>query len=333
MSTWVYTAETGLPSGTTVTAANSNDGSAGFAFTPETVNGGSIVFSSASALRGSLSVLFAAPTANDVARAFIDTVFSSNNLVLDLAFRTPAYPAGGSTRLIEVLGSTVSALRININTSGNIEAYNAANALLWTSNASVATASTGWRIGIRVVSATSTTGRLQISYYSSKTATVAAETMTTVTAGNFGTAALSSLRVGKINSAPTWNAVYSDDWQISDTRTTLFDAPASSGDTVGAGSNKTNVEPWSTVTLTATSSSGSATWSWVSGPNPTLSGSGALTRTFIAPPSFSVTTSVFQATNGTATDTISVAYLPATDGLVTSTNPVVVQPIRLTRVI
>lgn len=330
MSNWLYTAETGLSDGTDVTPANSGIGTAGFAFDlVSKVGTGTVKYSTANPLRGALSLEFKAPVTNDVGRVEISTLFSSSNIVLDIAFRTPTFSSVGC-RVIELLASGVSALRINITTTGNIEAYNAANSIIWTSTSTVNVDTTGWRIGIRCAPGASTsTGRLELSYYSTQSATSATESMTTITTGNFGVNPLTQLRVGKITSAPTWTALYADDIQIDDTRVTLFDSPPAD-DTVSAGDDQINVEPWTMVTLTATSSSGSVTWSHISGPNPVLSGSG-LSRTFIAPSAFVTQTSVFRAANGTATDDVSVTYLPATDGIVVSINPVVVQPIRITR--
>lgn len=88
-----------------------------------------------------------------------------------------------------------------------------------------------------------------------------------------------------------------------------------STDTVSAGSDQTNKTAGQTVTLTATASDGSATWAQVSGPSVTLTPTGALTATFDAP---SVTTSsvlVFEATNGTAKDRMSVTVNPSGSGL------------------
>jgi hypothetical protein len=176
---------------------------------------------------------------------------------------------------------------------------------------------------------TSTGGAAEIALYTNNGST-AIETQS-VTGQNFDGAAgpISQFRVGQIV-AGTWNGTtYFDTIRLKDLASGFIGA-YSAGATVSAGSNQTNVEPWSTVTLTATSSSGTVTWTHVSGPSPTLNGSG-LSRTFTAPASFTVQTSVFRATNGAATDDVSITYLPATEGIVTSTGPVVVLPVRFIR--
>jgi hypothetical protein len=329
MTDFLYTAETGLADGTSVTLANSDDGTAGFAWTPTKAAGGAITFSTSSPLRGALSVMFSAPATTDVARADITGLFSTMNFVGDLAFHTPSYPSDGN--FAEVRAGATSIVKFGLKSTGQIEVRNSANALLWTSTASVNTGATGWRLGFRAVVATATTGALEVSYYATKAATTPAETMPPIANGAFGTAAIDALRIGKITSAPTWAAFWSDDWQLSDSRTTLFGGPATAADTVSAGADQVNVEPWSTVTLTATSSSGSATWSRVSGPNATLTGTG-LTRTYTAPAAFNAAqATVWQATNGTASDQMSVTYLPATEGIVTSVNPTVITPVRFLR--
>lgn len=155
---------------------------------------------------------------------------------------------------------------------------------------------------------------------------------TALTNRNTGTGTpYNRFHIGKLTASSIVIDWDSAEWRTGADATGLpgpFVAPA----TVGAGADQANVEPWSIVGLTATSSSGAATWSQVSGPAVTLVGSDPLTRTFVAPASFTASTLVFRATNGAATDDVQVGVLPATDGLVTSVGPIVVTPIRFTRV-
>lgn len=124
--------------------------------------------------------------------------------------------------------------------------------------------------------------------------------------------------------AGTWNA---DDIRVDDAGG--WPVGPAVVDTVNAGADQSDVEPWdTTVTLTATSSSGSATWSQVAGTTQVLTGSGALVRTFTPTRSLSAQTLVFRATNGSATDDVTVSILPATDAILTSGGLV---PVRLVR--
>jgi hypothetical protein len=325
--------ETGYAAGTAVTLANSDDNGAGFAWTPEDAGTGTVQTSTTSPLFGTRSVAFAAPVTGDYARGSVTGLFSTENLVLDLAFRTPTLP-DVEVRLIEVLAATVYKLRISVLATGQIKVYNAAGVGVYNSTALIPTASTGWRLGLRIVAGTTiTNGRLELRYYSNATATTATETMTTITAGDFGIVAFDQLRFGKVTSAGVWGLVAADGVQISDTRTTLFDAPPSSI-VVSAGVDLTGLEPWNPQTLTATTTGGTATWSQVSGPTTAITSTGANTATYtykpVGPGNVSLT---FRAADTGVTDDVVHTFLPARDWIVVSTNQVVRTPIKIRRVI
>lgn len=85
--------------------------------------------------------------------------------------------------------------------------------------------------------------------------------------------------------------------------------------TVGAGADQNNLEPFTTVTLTATASTGSVNWSQVAGPAVVLAGSG-LTRTFKTPGTLAGTTLTFRATStvdSSVFDDVSVTVLQANE--------------------
>jgi len=224
MADFLNNLETGLADGTDATAANSTDGGAGFAYTPVKAGGGTVKHSTVLPLRGLRSLAMTATTAGDVARIELTGLISSATVVLDIAFRTPANPSA-EVRLVEILGS-VYHLRVGLTATGLINVYDASGAAIWTSTTSVNTGSDGWRLGIRCVAATATTGTLELSYYGSKTGTTPTETMPAVTGGNFGIDAHTAIRIGKITSSAAWATFWTDDYQISDSRTALFGAPA-----------------------------------------------------------------------------------------------------------
>jgi hypothetical protein len=93
----------------------------------------------------------------------------------------------------------------------------------------------------------------------------------------------------------------------------MFVLNGTTTDTVDAGADQSAIPAGAVVYLAATSSSGAASWSQVSGGAVTITSTGALTATFVAPSGGSPATLVFRATNGAATDdvTISVdAFVP-----------------------
>ena len=178
---------------------------------------------------------------------------------------------------------------------------------------------------VKVTPVTTTTGVVEVKLFHNESTTESfSHTSSTV---NLGTATAQYIRWGIVGSSGVSGYVLdADDFYINDTG---VNPGIVTNDTVTAGSDQT-VEPWSTVTLTATANTGTATWTQQSGTTVTLNGAGALVRTFTAPADFAGAALVFRATNGTATDDVSITVLPATDGLVVSTAPVVVVPIRLT---
>jgi len=323
MSEWVYRAETGVASGTDITVANSTDTSAGFGFSNIARAGGGTAKYDSDAASGNLALKFTALTANDVGRVDISSRFSTNAFTFDMALKMSSYPSS-QNRVVEVLNGTSSVMRLSLMSNGTWTFTDSLNANKWYGSY-VIPLNTYSRIGFRIVQGSDeTSGAITIAVYTNYSDTVPAETATFSTI-NFQTTAnpINELRLGKITSATTWASCLMDDIQFSDTRTTLYNAPPAALQTVtiNAGVDQTNIEPGSTVTLTGTTSSGSVTWSWVSGPNPTLAGNGS-TRTFIAPALMTAQTSLFRATNGGVSDDISVTYLPATDGIVSSTGTV-----------
>jgi hypothetical protein len=329
MAALINTAEGGA-NGTSVTTANSA-GTSGDAFTAiAKPTGSSVEFSTSASADGSLGYNITTTSAVAAYLAW-SSMPAATRWVGAFKFKLLSMPTTTLT-ISRFKGVNTAAASLGITTAGKLQLYNNAgtgiSATLFTT---VLSANTTYRIEYAITpGATSTSGAAEIALYTNNGST-AIETQS-VTGQNFDGAAgpISQFRVGQIV-AGTWNGTtYFDTIRVQDL-STGFIGPYSSGATVSAGSNQTNIEPWSTVTLTATSSSGSATWSRVSGPNPTLLGSGALTRTFEAPASFTVQTSVFRATNGAATDDVSITYLPATEGIVTSTGPVVVLPVRFIR--
>lgn len=331
MATWVNGMETGQPAGTPVTLANSGLGE-GFSWTPVVTATATIQTSTTTPLFGTRSVVLAAPVTGDVARGAVTGLFSTTNLVVDLAFRTPAWPSAEG-RIFEPLAAGVYGFRMNIATTGQIKVLNAAGAGIWTSTSLVSRAATGWRIGVRVVAGTTiTNGRLEVSYYANATDTVAAEVMPTITTGNFGLAAFDEIRFGKISSTGVMAVTAVDGFQISDTRTTLFGAPPTSV-VVGAGADETNLEPWNEKILTATTTGTSVAWSQVSGPTTTIVSTGALTASYTYKPVAAGYVSLtFRATDTGVTDDVVHTFLPARDWIVISTNPVVRKPVKIRRV-
>lgn len=126
-----------------------------------------------------------------------------------------------------------------------------------------------------------------------------------ITLSNTATATLDAHRIGVIAGSPTVTA-YWDRIRVDDATSPGIVAP----DPVvaNAGADQTNIEPYSTVTLTGSATGGDSTytysWAQISGPSVTLSGTGA-SRTFTAPAGQSGSNLVFRLTadDGADSDT------------------------------
>ena len=327
MASLVNTAEGGS-NGTSVTTANSG-GASGDAFAVSKPAGATIVFSTAAGMDGSLGYNI---TTTDTVAAYLvwNDLPVSTRWVGAFEFKLPSLPTT-AINISRFKGVNTSAASLFVTSAAKLQLYDSSGVAISSTLFSASlSANTEYRIEYAIAAgSTGSSGSATIALYAHG-GTTAIETKST-TGQNFDGAAgpISQFRVGQIVGT-TWNgSTYFDSIRV-ENLSSGFIGPMSAGDTVSAGPSQVDVEPWTTVTLTATSSSGAVTWSHVSGPSPTLAGSG-LSRTFKAPASFTVQTSVFRATNGTATDDVSITYLPATEGIVTSTGPVVVTPVRYIR--
>lgn len=317
----------GGTNGVTITTTNSGEGTSGYPFSAiQNGVGGTVKYSNTAAAHGSMGMLI--EVTDPLVSAYVQAGFPGSDYAgTRFYYKMPVVSNVGGNYIFTYRSSVATVCSIGLNASGNLAMYNSAGAIIAGSSAPSALSPNTW---VRInVWANPFTGNAIWGYYLGESTTPVFQSEL-LTAQSLGSAQIIRARFGKTQSSNFAGNFLYDSTSID----TDLSAPGAPGpyvsSSVNAGVDKVGVEPWSTVTLTATGSS-TATWSHVSGPNPALSGSGS-TRTFIAPASFVAATSVFRATVGGAFDEVSVTYLPATDGLVTSVGPVVITPIRLTRV-
>lgn len=269
--------------------------------------GSAITFSTAAALSGSLGMEIAT-TAVDVAAYVEFDVTAANRHAYRHPIKFSAQPNVrtpiGRYRNLNASATTVCSPLIDEN--NHLALYDAIGTLISTSVGSYAVQ--GATKYIYELAANGITGDGTWNLYAANGTTLLDSK--TVTGQNFGGAQIGKVRFGRTSGSSFVGSIYYDDLNMQDLASGFPAALA----TVSAGTDQSGVEPGSTVTLTATSSTGSVVWSQVSGPTVTLTGSGALTRTFVAPARFAFTTAVFRATASGSADDISVAFLPATSG-------------------
>jgi hypothetical protein len=327
MAELINTAEGGV-NGVSVTTANSG-GTSGDAFITSKPIGSTIEFSTVAGIDGSMG--YKITTADTVAPFLAwDNLLVSTRWVGAFGFKLPLIPTS-AINISRFKGVNSASASLILTPTGKLQLYNnAGTALSGTLFTMSLSANTEYRIEYAITAGTTSTGgAAEIALYAHG-GTTALETKS-ITGQNFDGAAgpISQFRIGQVATSAWDGTTYFDTIRVKDLATG-FIGPLAAGGTVNAGPNQVDVEPWTTVTLTATSSSGTVTWSHVSGPTVVLSGSG-LSRTFTVPASFTAQTSVFRATDGAMTDDVSITYLPATEGIVTSTGPVVVTPVRYIR--
>lgn len=279
------------------TAATTGNNAAPDGFTVTTANSGNITWQSG-------RWMFNATTTGQVARFDRTT----NSLIMSSRTRfdqtgLPAVADGTDCAVVgyNSAGSSGGGVRVARLPTGQYRLYNYANTSLWTS----ANSYNGDHEIDLSVDAT-TTGYLGCWIYPGGSNT-AAESWDGGT--NVGTNPFTTMRIGKITSAPTVTMrvvnIQGDDQALVD-----FTSLTQPTDTSNAGPDQT-VEPWSTVTLTGTGS-GTGVWSQTGGLTATLTGSGSA-RAFTAPPSIAGGVLVFRHTVGAVNDEMAVTVLPVTE--------------------
>lgn len=207
-------------------------------------------------------------------------------------------------------GQTAQSFRVERIAAGNLRLRNAANTQVGSDSSGAVPNLTLVRNELVITSA----GLATFTVYTGDTATVLA-----TVSGTVGTAH-DAIRIGDTANVTNRPARRIDDIVVTDTATTVGPVAGGGSPTVSAGSDQVDVEPYSTVTLTASSSEASVVWTQLTGTSVTLSGSG-LVRTFTAPGTLAGETLTFRAsaTNGsTVTDDVAVSVLQVNERVVRS---------------
>jgi hypothetical protein len=309
MSQKINTAEGGVDS-TSVSAAGSG-GTSGSAFDSVSVTGSaSLLYKATSASHGSMGMLATITASGENAAAVMKSAaatavqsgqFTSKGLT--------AYPSSGITPIFvlrDSAGAQVAGL--GVDNLGKLHPLNKTGSSLATSGY-ILPLNTPFRGQVQgTPGSTTANGRVQARVTLNES-TQPVYKYDSGFAVNAGTVAVQFCRAGIIAGTVAWS-VSIDDVLLDDAGTFPLAPVGTITDTVNAGSDQSGVAAGSTVTLTATASSGAVDWSQVSGATVTITPSttNPLVATFVAPTSGAGTV-VLRATNGTATDDVSIAYL------------------------
>jgi hypothetical protein len=304
------------PSGTTINTGNlvSNTGVSALLVTPGT--GGTIVSDSSQSLEGGLSALLTpGGTQTQVLRLPFPSATRQGAVCLHHRRGTL-----GAFDLLSVRHASGQLFRIGISGTGSVQAKDGSGNTLGSTSPGSAWAIDRWnRIEFKFSNSGGTTaGTIDIAVYNADSTTA---TGTLSLAGvNLGDADAVSMDIGTPTSTSLTIPHWLDAIQMGSERTTFFGPyvdlpPAPVLNTLEA----VTIGPGEQKEITATLASGTATsWSWrhISGPNVTMSGSGAtrtLTGPSIMPPGSSVAVFGVKAINDpveSIEQTVSVTILP-----------------------
>lgn len=312
----------GGTSGTTVSTSNSG-GASGDAFGQITITGAAaLTYANNVAAHGSLSYRAVVSAATDTAKAYMFNT-GGNVGATRVYLYLNSLPSASQTLLVFQNASFSTSIAVAINASNKLF-LTAGGSTLHTAPAAL-TAGTWYRIEMQAttgVTGASNTGAFQ--YYAGDS-TTAIDSFTTSTATT-GTDNIIRSIFGKLDSSGTLDANF-DDLAYDDTTTTPIGPYTATNQApiAYAGSDQSNVEAWSTVTLDGSGSTdadgtiASYAWTQTAGASVTLSSSTAVKPTFTAPGGLTNSTLTFSLTvtdNGGATsaaDTVNIAVLAATE--------------------
>jgi len=208
--------------GVALTGNNTDGGNSGAA--QITTNAGTARFSTRLVRSGNLGARFvAAANALSIGR-FPFAPVANNTQSINYAFTLEATPATTTTVLTIRFNGGVAA-RLNWNTDNSLSILDTGNANPLVLSAGV-TPGLGYEVSFRVKSATSTTGTITAVLYSAAGGEIGRATSSTY---NLGTAALTQVDVGVVNTNPAaGTAVALDYLQMDDGSTTELRAPQAS---------------------------------------------------------------------------------------------------------
>lgn len=317
----------GGTNGTTVTTSNSG-GTSGDAFGSVTITGTDapvLTFSNSVAAHGSLSYR-ASGNSGDVVRAYLFNT-ASTTATTRVYMYINSIPTGNGVEVLDIQNSTFGfSSRVAVDTSGKIQVQDAGGTIIYTTPAALS-AGQWYRLELQLIVGTgATNGTIAFQYYSGDSSS-AISTYSSSTV-NAGTNTIIRSLFGKQTPTAIFSANF-DDFAF-DTASATPIGPVGGGGsnqapTANAGSDQSNVEAWSTVTLDGSGSTdadgtiASYAWTQTAGTSVTLSSSTAVKPTFTAPGGLANSTLTFSLTvtdNGGATsaaDTVNIAVLAATE--------------------
>lgn len=285
------TCDTGLASGTAVTASNSDDGGAGSAFATSKGATSTINYSNAWSADGSLSHLYTCASGESnflqwlTSQGFVAAAQASGRFY----FRQTDLPVGASSSILHVRNATTAMLNLQILADGQLRVLDSASNIIdpsgWFSEgeAPVLAINTEYRIEFVVYKGTTASdGRIRVHVFAGDS-TDPIDTLDTGASVNTGTTDILGARFGRGSASATAHTYYMDEYVLQDGTTFVGPIGSNAAPSVTiAESQVADKNALVTISWTSADVDGvvaSHTVSQISGPTVSLSGSGT-SRTF-----------------------------------------------------
>lgn len=314
----------GGTNGTTVTTGNSGGGSTTAWDLVSIPTGQTLTYSNTQAFDGTLSYKIT----NDTSTAAGALLRWGDTLALtSAALRVYVYLPGTNPTVAVNLatfstnnsGTIASSCKLVLMTTGKLQLQDSSSTGIWTST-NVLPTNTWVRLELYATpGATSTSGVVGAGYATGTGALTEQFTSSTV---NTGSGPIGRAQFGKTSG--TWSGVtfYMDNIALGNTAAFIGTAALSTV-TCNAGADQSNIEPWTTVTLSGTDSDSGGTivtraWTQTAGTTATLTNANTATATYTCPGTLAGETATFVYTvtdDGaqTASSTTHVSSLPVTE--------------------
>lgn len=249
------------------------------------------------------------------ASAWIDWSFSLSNTIALRLYFTPSGTLATNHTIFSLRTESESRIvDVNITGTGGVRVYDIDNNFQTVAPAATIVSGTTYRFEVTL---DSETGVFNFALYTGHSTTPTSSYA--ALAGNYTTTDVGAFRIGKVTTSQQAETQLWDDIII--TSDQVFVGPAVVTATITAGEDRIEIEPYSTVNLSANTLTGTvSSWSWtqLSGEPVSLTGSGA-SRTFVAPALTTTSTLTFQVTaNSSITDTVTISIAPHLDWIKTN---------------
>jgi len=306
--------------GTTATIANSG-GASGDAFGQISITGSpSFTYASNAVMHGSRSYRVAGAAADVLKAYLINTGSSSGATRVYIRFNT--LPSAAHT-LVQFQNSNFSnGASIGLNSSNQLIVQNVVGTVLYTAPSTV-DVGVWYRLELQsIVGNATNSGTIAFQYYIGDAITASGSYRSSIVNTGTDVSIIRSI-IGKHNTTSALDTNF-DDFAYDDSTSNPIGSLANQAPVANAGTNQTNIEPYTTVVLSGADSDSDGVivqrvWSQTAGsPTVQLSGSGT-TRTFMAPGTLSGTTLTFAYqvydNDGvmSAQDTVTVTIMSATE--------------------